>query len=84
MTDTPGSAFLVFVKQMTKCWMSEVLVFFLLKRHVFPCSFENLLVVDYEYLCQQEAAKAGEDDDDLEVSITSILFFLGHLLLRCT
>ena len=84
MTDTPGSAFLVFVKQMTKCWMSEVLVFFLLKHHVFSCSFENLLVADYEYLCQQEAAKAGEDDDDLEVSITSILFFLGHLLLRCT
>jgi len=42
------------------------LFFFFLKRHVFPCSFENLLVADYEYLCQQEAAKAGEDDDDLE------------------
>jgi len=35
---------------MTKCWMSEVLVFFLLKHHVFSCSFENLLVADYEYL----------------------------------
>jgi len=39
---------------MTKCWMSEVLVFFLLKRHVFPCSFENLLVADYEYLVNRK------------------------------
>jgi hypothetical protein len=29
---------------------------------------------------QQEAAKGGDDeDDDLEVSTASVLFFLGHL-----